>query len=214
MTVAITLVLADDHPILLEGLRRLFAAERDLEVLACCHDGETTLRAVREHRPAILVLDVRMPGLDGVAVLRELHRDGPPTRTVLLTAAVDEREVHEAIRLGARGVVLKEMAPALLVRCIRTVHEGSHWFERRSYDQMPEGPDWGPESTRHRAFALTSRELGITRMVARGLRNREIAGELSIAEGTVKIHLHHIYEKLEVDGRLALAVYAREKGIA
>ena len=121
---AIRLVLADDHPLVLDGLESLFRLEEDIQAVARCRDGEETLGAVREHRPDILILDIRMPKLDGLDLIRAMRRERLPTRVVILTAALDEEEVLEAIRLGVKGVVLKEMAPRLLVQCVRKVHAG------------------------------------------------------------------------------------------
>jgi len=128
----ITLMLANDHPIFLEGLEDILRRETDFEVLARCLDGETALRAIRQHKPDILILDLRMPKMDGLTLLRELQKEKLSTRVVILTAAIDEDEVLEAIRLGAAGVVLKEMAPKLLVQCIRKAHAGEQWLEKRS----------------------------------------------------------------------------------
>ena len=209
----IGLVLADDHPIVLDGLERLFHLEQDLKVLARCKDGEETLRAVRRHRPDILVLDIRMPGMGGLAVVREMREEKLPTRVVLLTGALDEDEAMEAIRLGVRGVVLKEMAPKLLVQCIRKVHTGEQWVERRSFGRALETMMRREAGARQIAGVLTPREMEIVRLVASGLHNKEIAAKLAISEGTVKIHLHHIYEKLNVRGRLELTLYAQGKGL-
>ncbi len=126
----IHLVLADDHPIILDGLEILFRMEKDIQVVARCVNGEEVLQAVRQHRPDILILDIRMPGKDGLAVLREMKDEDLPTRVVLLTVALDEEETLEALRLGVRGVVLKEMAPQMLVQCVRKVHAGEQWLER------------------------------------------------------------------------------------
>jgi len=210
---SITLVLADDHPLVLDGLESLFRVERDLRVVARCGDGDAALRAVREHRPDILVLDLRMPRRDGLAVLEDLKKEGLQTRVVVLTAALDEDEVIEAIRLGVRGVVLKEMAPQLLVQCIRRVHAGGKWLERRSVIRALDKMVRRQEGEREVAAVLTAREIEVMRLVAKGLRNKEIAKNLSVTEGTVKIHLHNTYEKLNLDGRLALSLYAREKGL-
>ncbi len=206
-------VVADDHPIILDGLERLFQAEKDLAVVARCLNGDDALRAVRQHRPDVLVLDIRMPGRDGLSVLRDLARERLPTRIVLLTAALDEEEVLEAIRLGARGVVLKEMAPQLLVQCVRKVHAGEQWIEKRSFSRALDKLLRREAGTRAAASVLTPREIEIVRMVATGLRNKQIAGKLSISEGTVKIHLHNTYEKLQVAGRFELGAYARDKGL-
>ncbi len=209
----ISLVLADDHPIILDGLEMLFRAEQDFQVLARCVNGEETLQAVRQHRPDILILDIRMPGKDGLAVLREVKKDSLPTRAVLLTVGLDEDDLLEAIRLGVRGVVLKEMAPQMLVQCVRKVHAGEQWLEKRSVGRALEKMLLREAGERQVAGVLTPRELEIVRMVATGLRNKEIAESLSISEGTVKIHLHHIYEKLHLASRLELALYAQERGL-
>lgn len=209
----ITLVLADDHPLVLDGLDRLFALEPGFSVLARCLDGETTLQAVREHRPDILILDLKMPKKNGLAVLRELRREGIPTRAVILSAAVDNSEVCEAVRLGARGLILKEMAPQKLLQCISKVHAGEQWLERSSTGHAVEDMLRRENAAAESIRVLSAREHEIVQMVARGLRNKEIATNLSITEGTVKIHLHHIYEKLGVDGRVALTLYAQMTGI-
>jgi DNA-binding NarL/FixJ family response regulator len=208
-----SLVLADDHPIVLDGLERLFTGQADLAVVARCVDGTEALRAVREHRPDVLVLDVRMPGLDGFAIIRELRREALPTRVVLLSAELDEDQVLEAMRLGVRGVVLKEMAPRMLVECVRKVVAGEQWIERRSLGRALDRMLRREAGLREVAALLTAREIEIVRLVAEGLRNQAIAERLHISEGTVKVHLHNIYEKLGVDSRVALTVYAREKGL-
>jgi DNA-binding NarL/FixJ family response regulator len=201
----IRLVLADDHPIVLEGLRQLLAAEAGFAVLAACADGEEALRAVREHRPDVLVLDLHMPKVDGLAVLRQLRAESLSTRVVILTASLADHNVLEAVRLGARGLVLKEMASELVVRCVRTVHAGGEWLERGLVRR-----EAGAEEV---ARVLTPREIEIVRLVARGGRNKVIARELGITEGTVKIHLHNIYEKLGIESRTELALYAQRKSL-
>lgn len=211
---AIRLVLADDHPIVLDGLEQLFRLEQDFEVVARCRDGEETLRQVRFYRPDILVLDIRMPRQDGLQVLQAIRDEGLPTRVVLLTAALDEDQLVEALHLGVGGVILKEMAPRLLVDAVRQVKAGGRWLDKGSSNRALERLLRRETESREAAESLTPRELEIVRMVARGLRNRAIAEQLFITEGTVKIHLHNIYQKLQVSGRLELAVQAREKGIA
>lgn len=209
----IRLLLADDHPIVLDGLEQLFRLEQDFEIVARCRDGEETLRALQVHRPDVVVLDIRMPRGDGLDVLREIEAGGLLTRVVLLTAALEEDQLVEALRLGVGGVVLKEMAPQLLVEAVREVHAGRRWLDKGSMDRALGRLLQKEESRREAAEALTPRELEIVRMVARGLRNRAIAEQLFISEGTVKIHLHNIYQKIEIDGRLELAVYAQRKGL-
>jgi DNA-binding NarL/FixJ family response regulator len=147
-------------------------------------------------------------------VLRELRGEKAPPRVILLTAALEDAEVLEAVRLGVDGVVLKEAAPDVLLRAVRQVHAGGQWLERRAVgDALQRSLDRDTEA-RGVAAVLTPREIEIARMVAGGLRNKEIGKQLHISEGTVKIHLHNIYDKLKVPGRLELAFYLQRKGLA
>ncbi|HXH10032.1 MAG TPA: response regulator transcription factor [Alphaproteobacteria bacterium] len=209
----IRIVLADDHTMVLQGLELLLRQEPDFQVLACCRNGDETLRAVRQYRPDILILDLAMPGKDGLAVLRELQREALPTRVVLLTAALDEDDTLEALRLGVGGVVLKEMTVPLLIQCVRKVHAGDLWLEKRSISRALDKMLRREAGAREMAKVLTPREIEVIRLVANGMRNKEIAQKLAISEGTVKIHLHRSYEKLHVDNRLELLRYAQAKGL-
>ena len=209
----IRLILADDHPIVLDGLENLFRLEKDFQVMARCTNGMEAMQEVLRLRADVLVLDIRMPGKDGLEIAREMQKGKIPTRVVLLTAALDEEEFLEAVRLGVQGIVLKEMAPQILIQCIRKVHAGEQWIEPRSARQALEKMLRREAGVRAIAHLLTPREIEMVRMVAQGLRNKEIADKLCISEGTVKVHLHNIYEKLKVDGRVALLRYAQEKGL-
>lgn len=211
---AIRLVLADDHPILLDGLERLFQLEPDFQVLARCADGAEALRAVANHRPDVLILDLGMPVKDGLTVLRELRSLKLPTAVVVLTASLDEDDLLEAIQLGARGFLAKGLAPDLIVKCVRKVHAGEQWLEPGLVVRAAEKLSRRQAAGREVGRVLTARELEIVRLVATGRRNKAIAEALSISEGTVKIHLHNVYEKLGLDGRLALVLYAQDNGLA
>jgi DNA-binding NarL/FixJ family response regulator len=203
---AIRLLLVDDHPVVLAGLEKLFELEPDFKVVGRCTSGEEALGAIQQQKPDVVVLDLSMRGMNGLALLRELNKHQRPPRVVLLTISLSEDQMLEALRLGVRGMVLKEMAPKLLIDCIRKVHAGERWFEKTSLglalDRLVGAAG---------AAVLTPRETDIVRMVARS--NKEIATTLSITEGTVKIHLHNIYEKLGVDGRIALMLYAQKQGL-
>jgi DNA-binding NarL/FixJ family response regulator len=203
---AIRLLLVDDHPVVLAGLEKLFELEPDFKVVGRCTSGEEALGAIQQQKPDVVVLDLSMRGMNGLALLRELNKHQRPPRVVLLTISLSEDQMLEAFRLGVRGMVLKEMAPKLLIDCIRKVHAGERWFEKESLglalDRLMGATG---------AAVLTPRETDIVRMVARS--NKEIATTLSITEGTVKIHLHNIYEKLGVDGRIALMLYAQKQGL-
>jgi len=208
----IRIVVADDHPIVLGGLEQLFASESDFRVVGTASTGREALAAVRQHEPDVLVLDLRMPDQDGIDVLRELGNEHAVTRVVVLTASESD-QVLEAIRMGVHGVVLKDMAMELLVRCVREVNTGNKWIEKalatRALDLLlirRAGDLGGPA-------ALTARELEVARLSSTGFSNKTVAMKLCITEGTVKLHLHHIYEKLGLEGRMALSQYMRNKGI-
>ena len=207
---SIRLVLADDHPIVLHGLQQLFARQGDFSVLAACPDGASALDAVKAQRPDVLVLDLRMSPRNGLDVLRALAKERLQCRTVLLTAAITDEEVVEAMRLGAMGLVLKEASPDALLDCVRRVHRGEQWIERETVTQAFKAVLKREAAVSHAEATLTPRELEIVRMVAHGLRNKAIAERLSISEGTVKVHLHNIYEKLGVEGRMELLLLAQE----
>lgn len=210
---SITMILADDHPIMLLGLANLFAQEHDVEVLEECRDGLEAMRAVRTFQPDVAVLDIRMPGMSGMEIARAIRAERIPTRVVLLTAALADEEMLEAVKAGIQGVVLKEMAPRLLVQCVRKVHQGERWVERQSIQHALEKVLRREDGARETAALLTPREIELVQAVSRGERNREIADRLCISEGTVKAHLHNIYDKLKLGGRLALLRYAQQKSL-
>ncbi|MGH8472786.1 MAG: LuxR C-terminal-related transcriptional regulator [Gammaproteobacteria bacterium] len=209
---SVTLVLADEQPITLYGLEQLFAREQDFQVLVSCATGEETLKAVRRHRPAVLVLGLRLSAKDGLTVLHELRAEGLPTRVVVFSSALKDELIVEAIHLGARGVVLKNMAPKLLVQCIRKVHAGGEWLEMHSVARLLGRIRQREIKAQGEGGMLTRRELEVVRLVVRGLSNQDIGKRLSIGEGTVKVHVHNIYAKLKVASRVALLLHAREKG--
>lgn len=207
----IKVVIADDHPIVLAGLETLLLRESDIDVVDHCVDGVEALRAVAKHRPDVLILDLRMPRADGVTVLQRMRKEETPTRVVLLAAVVEDEELLEAIRLGVRGIVLKEMAPQCLVDCVREVHAGHQWLDQRAVGEAMNKLMRQEAASKEISTLLTRREIDVVRAVVQGLRNREIAERLGIAEGTVKLHLHTIYTKLRVDGRTAMIVKLSEK---
>ena len=210
---SITLILADDHALILDGLEKLFRLEKDFKIMARCLDGEATLAALRKHKPEILILDIRMPGKGGLAVLQAMRDENITTPVVLLTAGVDEEEVVEAIRLGIRGLMLKELAPKLLIQCVREVHAGGLWLEKHSVATALQKLIRRDSGRQEAAQVLTPREIEIVKHVAGGFRNIEIAKRLFISEGTVKMHLHNIYQKLNLDNRTKLTRYAQEKDL-
>lgn len=205
----IDLIVADDHPIVLAGLTQLFRQEAGMRVVASCVDGREALEAVRLHRPHILLLDLNMPKLDGLGVLRAIAAERLGVSTVVLTADADPADVSAARAAGARGIVLKEFSPRNVVDCVRRVHSGSEWVEflGRSTSPVAKQPDQ-PD-----ALGLTPRELELAALVVSGLRNRDVAARLGISEGTAKLHLYNVYKKIGVANRVELVLRMRSAGL-
>ena len=209
----IRILLADDHPIVLDGLEGLFRLETDIEVVGRCLTGDEVMPALRRLKPDLLLLDIRMPRMDGMEVLRAMHHERIATRVVLLATVFEDDQVVEALRLGVRGMVLKELAPPLLIECVRRVHAGGQWIEQQASGRALETLVRRETAEKELSHDLTPREIELVRLAASGLRNREMSRRLEISEGTVKMHLHNVYRKLKLDNRVALANYARQKGL-
>jgi DNA-binding NarL/FixJ family response regulator len=205
--------LADPHPVFLLGMEQMLASEPDLQILARCTRGEEALQSVRRHRPDLMVLDLHFSDRHGLQLIRDLKGDSLATRFVILTAAIDDEQALEVLRLGVQGVVLKSMPPHLLVQCLRKVHAGGQWLEKQSIGRAVEKMLRREAGARRLANILTPREIETVRLVAEGQSNREIADKLGLQEGTVKIHLHNVYKKLGIDNRVDLTLYAQKRGL-
>jgi DNA-binding NarL/FixJ family response regulator len=214
----IGIVIADDHPLFRDGLKKLLAEEHGFRVLGEAGDGEQAVSLVRELEPDILLLDQAMPRCTGIEALKQLSASNTRARTILLTVAVDDAQIFEAIRLGARGVVLKQATTQLLFKAIRTVMDGQYWIGHETVSDLVRFLRGGPGSRRQMtprpASRLTTRERQVVAAVAEGLSNKDIAARLSLSEDTVKHHLTSIFDKLGVSTRLELAVYAAQHKIA
>jgi DNA-binding NarL/FixJ family response regulator len=206
----IDLIIADDHPIVLAGLTQLFRQEAGMRVVASCVNGLEALDGVRQHRPDILLLDLNMPKLDGLHVLRALAAERIIVSTVVLTADANPADVSAVRAAGARGIVLKEFSPRNVVDCVRRVYAGTEWVEFLGGPRAAAPTeDKQPES-----LGLTPRELELTSLVISGLRNRDVAVRLGISEGTAKLHLYNVYKKLGVANRVELVLRMRSVGLA
>jgi two-component system nitrate/nitrite response regulator NarL len=206
---AIRILVADDHAIFRDGLRKLLEVSEDVQIVGEASNGVECIKMLAKLKPDILLLDLRMPDKDGLGVLEEVNFDSLPTRVIVLTAAEDDRDVVRAMRLGARGVVLKQSASDLLLKSIRKVHDGEIWLDNRMTAEVIDAFKKSAEAGQRREKPLLSeREKEIVQLVAQGFRNREIGEKLFISEQTVKNHLHNIFDKLGVSDRLELALYA------
>ena len=206
---AIRILVADDHAIFRDGLRKLLEAADDAQIVGEASNGVECTKMLPKLKPDILLLDLRMPEKDGLAVLEEVNFESLPTRVIVLTAAEDDRDVVRAMRLGARGVVLKQSASDLLLKSIHKVYDGEIWLDNRMTAEVIDAFKKSAEAGMRREKPLLSdREREIVQLVAQGFRNREIGEKLFISEQTVKNHLHNIFDKLGVSDRLELALYA------
>jgi len=205
-------LVADDHPLMLSGLEAVLRGTA-YEIAAKVGNGIEALEAAVSAAPDIFVLDVKMPGRSGLDVLRVLRDTGDTRPVILLTADITDQALVEAIRLGVSGIIMKEGAETHLLACLDRVRAGGRWIEgpvlQRALDlALGGGKPKGPLAR------LTNRERAIARLVGEGLRNREIGEELGLTEGTVKVCLHRIYEKLDISNRTELALLDREADAA
>ncbi len=204
----INVLVADDHPFLRAGLEAVLQTA-GMAVVASVGDGDAALAAIEEQDPDVVVLDVAMPGRDGIAALAALRERGDSRPVVILTANIDDRQLLAAIRHGASGIALKEDAEDFLIDCIRAASKGEKTVDPRLTSRISDLTSGNNPSSR--IDALGKREKEIVERVARGLRNRQIGEELSMSEGSIKVYLHTIFEKLEVKSRTELAILYHEE---
>jgi DNA-binding NarL/FixJ family response regulator len=217
----VRIVIADDHPIVRDGLKKLLLLEDDFEIVGEAGDGREVLEKVQELDPDVLLLDLRMPNLDGLSALQALQQTNKRTRVIVLTASEDKNEFVQAMKLGCSGIVLKQTAPDLIVKSIRKVHSGEIWLDShttaavmRQFSTGQEGSGGQASGGKNRERSpLSTREREIVALVAQGYKNKEMAEKMFISEQTVKNHLHNIFDKLGVSDRLELALYAIHKGL-
>jgi DNA-binding NarL/FixJ family response regulator len=218
MTYPVTLVIADDQRLVRQGLRLILEAEPDIAVLAEAGDGAEAVALVREHRPAVALLDIRMPVLDGLRAARHVIALGPVTKVLMLTTFDADEYVYEALRAGVSGFLLKDAPAEQLVLAVRSVAAGDALIDpvitrrlisRFTLAAKPPAPDGIPETL----STLTAREIDVFRLVARGLSNAEIARSLVVEENTVKTHVSRILMKLSLRDRVQAVVLAYESGL-
>lgn len=201
-----SLVIADRHPIVLQGLTSALGAQNGLEIVASCSDGPSCMQAIRSLTPDIAILDISMPGLTGLEILTIANSEGLSTRLVFFTASVQDHELVVAAAAGAYGVILKDVALEILVKSLRQVASGHKLPPPFSDQALPREQDQRNIVVADNLLTvLTDRERQIMALVSEGLSNKEIGRRLNIAGGTIKVHLHHVYQKLEINNRTVLA---------
>ena len=211
MTPAIRIVVADDHPMFLDGLVATLSADDELQVVAIVGDAVAAVRAVREHTPDLALLDVAMPG-GGLEAARQISADFPATRVVILTSSEDQDDLTAAMKAGARGYVLKGVAGRELRAILKGIHAGGTYLAPGlAYGALKE---LTRQKTANPIDELTSREREVLALVASGLSNAEIGGRLGLAEKTVKHYMTSILGKLQVASRVEAALLAYKAGLA
>jgi DNA-binding NarL/FixJ family response regulator len=214
----IRVMIVDDHPIVREGLRKLLDLEPDIQLAAEASTGRELLEQFDAVQPDVLLLDLKLPDIDGMTVLESLRHRRGNSKILIFTASEDKNEWVQAMKLDCSGIVVKHTSAELIIKSIRKVHEGEIWLDAhttaavvRQFASHDDGGAGGPRGREHPP--LSAREREIVALVAKGYRNREMAEKLFISEQTVKNHLHNIFDKLGVSDRLELALYAIHKGL-
>ena len=200
----IRVLIVDDHHVLREGLGSIIDSEPDMTVVAEAEDGEQAVARFREHRPDVTLMDLRMPGMGGVEATAAIQKEHPGARIVVLTTYDGDEDIYRALQAGARAYLLKDTRRKEVLEAIRAVHAGQRRIPEAVAQRLAERMG-GPE--------LTSREVEVLELMAKGLRNRDIGTTLDIAEGTVKVHVKRILSKLGVEDRAEAIVSALQRGI-
>jgi DNA-binding NarL/FixJ family response regulator len=203
----ISVVIADRHPVVLQGLTSVLRPESGFRVVASCSDGKHCIEAIRSLVPDIAILDISLPSLTGLEILTTANSEGLSTRLVFFIASVEDRELVISAAAGAYGAILKDVALEILVQSLRQVADGQRLLPLPPSDHtVPR--EQGNANTENVLTVLTGRERQIMRLVSEGLSNKEIGRRLNIVDGTIKVHLHNIFQKLEISNRTVLAKLA------
>ena len=201
---SIRILVVDDHFMVRMGLAASLNAESDMQVVAEVGTGEAALDAFRKHRPNLVIMDLRLPGMSGADATATILREFPEARILMLSTHAGEEEVYRSLQAGARGYIVKSAVREELLKAIREVHDGRRYLDPIVAPLLAE---------RLSQRSLTARELEVLRMVVKGLGNKEIGAALNIAEVTVKLHVSHVFEKLNVKDRTEAATVALKRGI-
>jgi DNA-binding NarL/FixJ family response regulator len=200
----IRIFIVDDHPVVRAGLTSMLGTQQEIEVIATASSGDAALEALAKTEADVMLLDLRMPGLNGVETIQEIRRSGYPTRIIVLTSFETDEDIYRAIHAGAQGYLLKDTSLKEMIEAIKSVHSGKRYIPRDIAARLAE---------RMMRAELTARELEILRVLAKGLTNKQIGKVLGISQNTVKNHVNSVIEKLEVSDRTEASTTAIQRGI-
>ncbi len=203
-TGTIRVLCVDDHPLVRKGIASILANEADMELVGEANNGREAVEMFKEFKPDVVLMDLRMPELDGTSATRMIRQEAPEAKIIALTSYDGDQDIYRALEAGVRGYILKEMVHTEVVRAIRTVHSGKRLMPQEVAERLSE---YFPQ------VALTPREVEVLGLVAKGMANKEIATRLGTASGTVKMHIQNILAKLGAADRTHAVTIAMERGI-
>lgn len=206
----INILVADDHSMVRQGLKQILELEKDITVIAQASNGNEAVRLAKECKPDIILMDINMPGINGLQAIKEIRQENLPCKIIVLTIHEDREYLFKTLQMGAEGYVLKDAEPAVLIEAIRNVYNGQSYIQPNMTKELVKEFNRVTlhEKDRNDENNLTSREIEVLELIAEGMINKEIAKKLYISEKTVKNHVSNIFKKLEVSDRTQAAIYA------
>lgn len=209
----INLIVADAQPMVRAGVEQLGRFDPEIAIVSSVADGEAALQAVEQQQPDVLLLDIDLPKRDGLSVVDEIQKRQYKTKPVIFTASAPT-QVMRALDMGVQGLIGKHNPPQKLAECIHTVYGNKKWLDQDLTSHAVSHMLDQHKKSQAVTQVLTRRELAVAKLILEGLPNKRIATRLNISEGTVKLHLHHIYQKLSLTGRMPLVLYLQQHGVS
>lgn len=215
MSNKINILIADDHTMVRQGLKQILELEKDITVVALASNGNEAVKMARDYKPDIILMDINMPGINGLQAIKEIKQEKIPCRVIVLTIHEDREYLFKTLQMGAEGYVLKDAEPAVLIEAIRSVYKGQSYIQPNMTRELVKEFNRVTlhEKDKNEDNNLTSREVQVLELIAEGMINKEIARQLYISEKTVKNHVSNIFKKLEVSDRTQAAIYAFKHNI-
>lgn len=211
----ISVLIADDHSLLRQGLKQILELEKDISVVSQASNGSEAIQCARECKPDVILMDINMPGTNGLQAIKEIKQEKLQSRIIVLTIHEDREYLFKTLQMGAEGYVLKDAEPSVLIEAIRSVYSGQSYIQPNMTSELVREFNRVTmhEKEKHDDSNLTSREIEVLELIAEGMINKEIAKQLYISEKTVKNHVSNIFRKLNVSDRTQAAIYAFKHNI-